>query len=98
MLLETYTSLEGEHLKNILPRFLNIEKQVTGCPDYSMYNLSLKEEWNNTKKFCRSLHGKQFCKCVQVDGQQVDQESPADISLSVKRDENPSLSTKDYEN
>lgn len=57
MLLETYTSLEGEQLKNSLPKFLNIVNEVTGVPDYSMFNLSLKEDWNNTKKFCYSLHG-----------------------------------------
>uniref|UniRef100_A0A336LYL4 CSON005316 protein n=1 Tax=Culicoides sonorensis TaxID=179676 RepID=A0A336LYL4_CULSO len=56
MLLETYTSLDGDALKNSLPKFLNIVKEVTGCPDYSMYNLSLKEDWSNTKKFCHSLH------------------------------------------
>jgi len=56
MLLETYTSLHGDQLKNSMPKFLNIVKEVTGCPDYSMYNLSLKEDWSNTKKFCYSLH------------------------------------------
>lgn len=56
MLLETYTSLEGEQLKKSLPKFLNIVKETTGDPSYSMYNLSLKEDWNNTKKFCYSLH------------------------------------------
>lgn len=63
MLLETYTSLSCDQLKNILPKFLNIVKEVTGCPDFSMYNLSLKEEWSNTKKFCYSLHGKHQCEC-----------------------------------
>lgn len=57
MLLETYTSLEADQLKKILPKFLNIVKEVTGDPYYSMFNLSLKEDWNNTKKFCYSLHG-----------------------------------------
>jgi len=66
MLLETYTSLDGAALKNSLPKFLNITKEVTGCPDYSMFNLSLKEDWSNTKKFCYSLHGKKVCKCTQV--------------------------------
>uniref|UniRef100_A0A2M4A876 NadR/Ttd14 AAA domain-containing protein n=1 Tax=Anopheles triannulatus TaxID=58253 RepID=A0A2M4A876_9DIPT len=56
ILLETYTSLTGDKLKNILPKFLNIVKEVTGQPDYSMFNLSLREDWNNTKKFCYSLH------------------------------------------
>ncbi|XP_055619556.1 TRPL translocation defect protein 14 isoform X4 [Toxorhynchites rutilus septentrionalis] len=57
ILLETYTSLSGDKLKEILPEFLNIVKEVTGDPDYSMFNLSLKEDWSNTKKFCYSLHG-----------------------------------------
>lgn len=57
MLLETYTSLEGEQLKKSLPKFLEIQKETTGDPYYSMFNLSLKEDWNNTKKFCYSLHG-----------------------------------------
>lgn len=59
MLLETYTSLEGEKLKEILPKFLNIVKEVTGDPYYSMFNLSLKEDWSKTKKFCHSLHDDQ---------------------------------------
>ncbi|KAG7202042.1 hypothetical protein KM043_004725 [Ampulex compressa] len=57
MLLETYTALSSEELKNILPHFLMIEKEVTGNPDYSMFNLSLREEWNSTNKYCRNLHG-----------------------------------------
>ncbi|KAK0083697.1 hypothetical protein PV325_008391 [Microctonus aethiopoides] len=57
MLLETYTALSGEELKNILPHFLSIEKDVTGNPDYSMFNLSLREEWNTTgSKYCYNLH------------------------------------------
>lgn len=57
MLLETYTALTGDELKNILPHFLTIEKEVTGNPDYSMFNLSLREEWNSTNKYCHNLHG-----------------------------------------
>ncbi|CAL7947764.1 unnamed protein product [Xylocopa violacea] len=56
MLLETYTALSGDELKNILPQFLTIEKEVTGNPDYSMFNLSLREEWNTTNKYCHNLH------------------------------------------
>ncbi|XP_055708493.1 TRPL translocation defect protein 14 isoform X2 [Phlebotomus papatasi] len=56
MLLETYTSLEGKALEDCLPKFLNINKEVTGDPNYSMFNLSLREEWDRTQKFCRSLH------------------------------------------
>lgn len=57
ILLETYSSLEGEQLRNSLPSFLNIVKEVTGDPFYSMFNLSLKEDWSKTKKFCHSLNG-----------------------------------------
>ncbi|KAK3084393.1 hypothetical protein FSP39_012821 [Pinctada imbricata] len=42
ILLETYTTLQGEDLK--LPEFLEVEKEVTGNPSYSMFNLSLKDE------------------------------------------------------
>ena len=41
ILLETYTTLEGGALK--LPDFLTVEKEVTGDPAYSMFNLSFKK-------------------------------------------------------
>jgi hypothetical protein len=40
-------------------------KEVTGQPDYSMFNLSLKEDWGSSKKFCHSLHGKNKSDCCQ---------------------------------
>lgn len=52
ILLETYSCLDEASLKETLPKFLNIEKEVTGNPDYSMFNLSLREEWTTSKKFC----------------------------------------------
>ena len=58
MLLETYSSLEGDGVNTRLPSFLNIAKEVTGMPEYSMYNLSLKDEWHETSKFCTNLSGK----------------------------------------
>lgn len=57
MLLETYTALPSDKLQNILPQILTIEKEVTGNPDHSMFNLSLREEWNSTNKFCHNLNG-----------------------------------------
>ncbi|XP_066594018.1 TRPL translocation defect protein 14 isoform X2 [Prorops nasuta] len=69
MLLETYTALSGDDLRKILPQFLTIEKEVTGNPDYSMFNLSLREEWNNTNKYCRTLQGS------SVDGSASDSKS-----------------------
>ena len=55
MLLETYTTLSVDELKENLPDFLNIGAEVTGDPAFSMFNLSLKEEWINNKKFCHRL-------------------------------------------
>lgn len=68
MLLETYSSLEGDALLNCLPNFLNIVKEVTGDPSFSMFNLSLKEDWSKTKKFCHSLHGKDLKNQTQTNG------------------------------
>lgn len=48
ILLETYSTKSDEELmKSGLPAFLEIEKAITGDPAYSMYNLSLKAEWNS---------------------------------------------------
>lgn len=55
MLLETYSALDEASLRKCLPQFLNIEKEVTGNPDYSMFNLSLREDWKTSKKFFSSF-------------------------------------------
>lgn len=47
-MLETYTTAKGEDVAPKLPSFLEIEKEVTGDPSYSMYNLSLKAEWSTS--------------------------------------------------
>lgn len=57
MLLETYTDLPSSELSKILPQFLNVEKEVTNNPEYSMFNLSFKEEWNRTEKYFYNLNG-----------------------------------------
>ena len=58
MLLETYTTLEAEAMTQRLPSFLNVVKEVTGKPEYSMFNLSLLEDWSKTTKFCVNIAGK----------------------------------------
>ncbi|KAJ8955144.1 hypothetical protein NQ318_009037 [Aromia moschata] len=73
ILLETYSALEIDHLLKTLPKFLNIQKEVTGNPHYSMYNLSLREDWKTSKKFCRSITGPEDSRCsnkteVKVNG------------------------------
>jgi len=53
ILLETYSILEGQELLDRLPKFLDIEAEVTGNPEYSMFNLSLVEDWDISKNFCK---------------------------------------------
>lgn len=57
MLLETYSTLEYKELLENLPKFLDIEGEVTGDADYSMFNLSLVEDWDNSKTYCKNLKG-----------------------------------------
>lgn len=49
ILLETYTTLKGDELIGRLPQFLNVVKEVTGDPSFSMFNLSLKSDWTASK-------------------------------------------------
>ena len=55
MLLETYTTLSREELKERLPEFLTLGPEVTGEPAFSMYNLTLKGGWINNDHFCHRL-------------------------------------------
>jgi len=56
MLLETFTTLPSNKLKDMLPPFLAISQEVTGDPAFSMFNLALSSEWmDNTKDFCHDL-------------------------------------------
>ncbi|XP_026329550.1 TRPL translocation defect protein 14 isoform X3 [Hyposmocoma kahamanoa] len=52
VLLETYSAAyDDDQLLATLPQFLIIVKEVTGDPAFSMYNLSLKEDWKTSKKY-----------------------------------------------
>ena len=55
MLLQTYTTLTGEALTDQLPEFLDVGVDVTEDPAFSMFNLSLKEDWVDNETFCRQL-------------------------------------------
>ena len=55
MLLESYTTLKGDNLMSNMPDFLNLGPEVTGDSAFSMFNLSLKEEWVNSSRFCHKL-------------------------------------------
>ncbi|XP_026819285.1 TRPL translocation defect protein 14-like [Rhopalosiphum maidis] len=52
ILLETHSVLGDQELLERLPTFLDIEAEVTGCAAYSMFNLSLVEDWEKSNKFC----------------------------------------------
>ena len=57
VLLETCTTLRDEEIAKTLPPFLQVKKNVTGDPAFSMYNLSIRSEWEESAE--------QFChKCV----------------------------------
>lgn len=50
--METYSAAyDDDQLLATLPQFLIIVKEVTGDPAFSMYNLSLKEDWKTSKKY-----------------------------------------------
>jgi len=55
ILLESYTTLKGDKLMSNMPKFLNLGPEVTGDSAFSMYNLSLKEDWTEGKNFCHKL-------------------------------------------
>lgn len=55
LLLETYSALEKELLMKTLPSFLNIKEEVTGNPEYSMYNLSLRADWKSVNKLATDV-------------------------------------------
>ena len=46
MLLETFTAKDRDPIT--LPDFLTVEREVTGDPTFSMFNLSLKNEFSST--------------------------------------------------
>ncbi|XP_037077965.1 TRPL translocation defect protein 14-like [Pollicipes pollicipes] len=46
LLLETYSTLPVAELEQRLPPFLCVAGNVTGQAEFSMYNLSLREEWD----------------------------------------------------
>lgn len=56
ILLETFTTLSAEELMPRLPHFLHVVRNVTGDPEYSMYNLSKKEDSHRRSK----EYGRQF--------------------------------------
>jgi predicted ATPase len=56
ILLETFTTLEDEEIKASLPPFLKVKNEVTGDPAFSMYNLSLRGDWQESvDQFCHRL-------------------------------------------
>jgi len=56
ILLETFTSLGVEETITFLPPFLKVKKEVTGDPAFSMYNLSIRSDWEESaEQFCYRL-------------------------------------------
>lgn len=57
VLLETYSSLDVAELEKGLPPFLRDVVNVTGKPEYSMFNLSLRDESYDAKFYKYAAHG-----------------------------------------
>merc|ERR1712128_118794 len=56
ILLETYTTFSDDELVDSLPPFLEVKKNLTGDPAFSMYNLSIKSDWEDSAdQFCHRL-------------------------------------------
>lgn len=56
ILLQTFTALSDEEVEGFLPPFLSEHKNITGDPAFSMYNLSIREEWTESaEQFCHRL-------------------------------------------
>lgn len=56
ILLETFTTLADEELLASLPPFLRVKRAVTGDPAFSMYNLSIRTDWQESvDQFCHRL-------------------------------------------
>ena len=55
ILLQTYTTLNGDAMISQLPPFLNIGVDVTGDAAFSMFNLSLKKDWAGNETFCHKM-------------------------------------------
>ena len=48
--------LTGDALIDQLPPFLNVGSDVTGDAAFSMFNLSLKDDWTDNKTFCHKMY------------------------------------------
>merc|ERR1712072_491530 len=56
ILLETFTTFNDEEMVDSLPPFLKVKKNVTGDPAFSMYNLSIRSDWEDSaEQFCHKL-------------------------------------------
>jgi len=56
ILLETFTTLNDQEIMASLPPFLRVKREVTGDPAFSMYNLSLRGDWQESvDQFCHRL-------------------------------------------
>merc|ERR1712227_506331 len=76
ILLETCTTLKDEEIAKTLPPFLQVKKNVTGDPAFSMYNLSIRSEWEESAE--------QFCHKLSSDDESED-ESVQDVKKALER-------------
>jgi hypothetical protein len=84
MLMETWTTLSSAELKQRMPDFLHVGAEVTGDSAFSMFNLSLKEEWVNNNKFCHRLSNEDGLGSIEMTQKAKDR-----LNASQSRTSNP---------
>jgi len=77
ILLETCTTLKDEEIAKTLPFFLQVKKNVTGDPAFSMYNLSIRSEWEESAD--------QFCHKLSSDDESEDEAGVYDVRKALER-------------
>jgi len=77
MLLETCTTLRDQEIAAKLPPFLQVKKNVTGDPAFSMYNLSIRTEWEESAE--------QFCHKLSSDDESEDESVVYDVRKALER-------------
>lgn len=89
ILLETFTTLAEEELLASLPPFIRVKRAVTGDPAFSMYNLSIRSDWQESVD--------QFCHRLSSDDEESDDEA-YDVKQAHERLVTLSISNNDDDN
>jgi len=83
ILLETFTTLDNSEIIASLPPFIGVVRNVTGDPAFSMYNLSIRFDWEESvEQFCYRLSTDEDCNDEEVYDVKKAQERLLSLSCS----------------